>query len=112
MSESVLCPVLIGRANELVLLEDLLRQAADGTGRVVVVTGDAGIGKSRLVAELVGKAAAGGAQVLAGACAYRPAENTASKMLSTLLPIVRWLKVFIFTIFMPRNLLTLPAGNG
>ena len=68
MSQSVLCPVLIGRASELALLEERLRQAAEGTGRAVLVTGDAGIGKSRLVAELVGKAAAGGAQVLTGAC--------------------------------------------
>ena len=76
MSESVLCPILVGRASELVLLEDWLRQATEGTGRAALVTGDAGIGKSRLVAELVGRAAAGGAQVLSGACAE--GELTAS----------------------------------
>jgi hypothetical protein len=74
--ESVLCPILIGRASELALLEEQLRQASSGTGRAVLVTGDAGIGKSRLVAELVGKAAAGGAQILTGACAE--GELTAS----------------------------------
>ena len=76
MSQSVLCPVLIGRAVEFALLEEQLRQATEGTGRAVLVTGDAGIGKSRLVAELVTRAGAGGAQVLTGACAE--GELTAS----------------------------------
>ena len=58
------------------LLEDRLRQAIKGTGQAALVTGDAGIGKSRLVAELVTKAASGGAQVLSGACAE--GELTAS----------------------------------
>jgi len=76
VTESVLCPVLIGRASERAQLEGLLEQATEGTGRAVLVTGDAGIGKSRLVAEFVSKAAAGGAQVLTGACAE--GELTAS----------------------------------
>jgi tetratricopeptide (TPR) repeat protein len=76
VSQSVLCPVLIGRAGELALLQERLRRAAEGAGRAVLVTGDAGIGKSRLVAELATRAAAGGAQVLSGACAE--GELTAS----------------------------------
>jgi hypothetical protein len=35
VSQSVLCPVLIGRAGELALLEEQLRQATKGTGRVL-----------------------------------------------------------------------------
>ena len=76
MSQSVLCPVLIGRAGELALLEEQLRPATKGTGRAVLITGDAGIGRSRLVAELVTRAEAGGAQVLTGVCAE--GELTAS----------------------------------
>ena len=48
---------LIGRAGELERARSILRRAWDaGTGAVVLVTGDAGMGKSRLVAELEGDA--------------------------------------------------------
>ena len=84
MTESVLCPVLIGRASERAQLEGLLEQATEGTGRAVLVTGDAGIGKSRLVAEFVSKAAAGGAQVLTGAGADAEVEAQLAALETTL----------------------------
>jgi class 3 adenylate cyclase/tetratricopeptide (TPR) repeat protein len=40
---------LVGRQQELGLLEDRFAQAVDGLGQAVVVNGEAGIGKSRLV---------------------------------------------------------------
>lgn len=40
---------LVGRQLELGLLDDRWRQVCDGWGQVVVVTGEAGIGKSRLI---------------------------------------------------------------
>ena len=43
---------LIGRGRELELLLERWRSARDGVGQVVLVTGEAGIGKSRLVASL------------------------------------------------------------
>jgi class 3 adenylate cyclase/tetratricopeptide (TPR) repeat protein len=43
---------LVGREEELELLERRWRQAKDGEGRVVLVSGEPGIGKSRLTAEL------------------------------------------------------------
>jgi class 3 adenylate cyclase len=43
---------LVGRESELQLLEKAWGQAVDGHGQVVVVTGEAGIGKSRLVKAL------------------------------------------------------------
>lgn len=43
---------LLGRVHELGLLESTWCDVADGEGRAVVVTGEAGIGKSRLVHEL------------------------------------------------------------
>src|SRR5438270_6098152 len=52
-SESVLCPVLVGRGPELALLEERARKAAEGEGRAVLIAGDAGIGKTRLVTELI-----------------------------------------------------------
>jgi tetratricopeptide (TPR) repeat protein len=43
---------LVGRGEEMELLLRRWRQAAGGTGRVVLVSGEAGIGKSRLALEL------------------------------------------------------------
>jgi class 3 adenylate cyclase/predicted ATPase len=43
---------LIGRDGELALLEWCWRQAKDGEGQVILVSGEAGIGKSRLIAAL------------------------------------------------------------
>ena len=45
-----------------------MRQAAAGHGGTVLVAGDAGIGKTRLVAELGARARAAGAQMLVGRC--------------------------------------------
>ena len=42
---------LVGRERELELLDELLAGLADGKGVLVVITGEPGIGKSRLVAE-------------------------------------------------------------
>lgn len=44
---------LVGRRQELVLLRRRLAEARAGTGQLVLVTGPAGIGKTRLVEELV-----------------------------------------------------------
>lgn len=44
--------LFVGRAGELALLNDALRQAEDGSGRLILLTGEAGIGKSRLTGEL------------------------------------------------------------
>lgn len=59
---------LIGRATEIVRLRQLFDDAGRGTGSVVVITGEAGVGKSRVVAELATDALARGGQVLLGRC--------------------------------------------
>src|SRR5262245_57988042 len=43
---------LVGRESEVTLLQDCWAQAKSGQGQVVLLTGDAGIGKSRLVQTL------------------------------------------------------------
>jgi predicted ATPase len=43
---------LVGRASELALLLDRWAQATQGLGQVVVLSGEAGIGKSRLAVAL------------------------------------------------------------
>src|SRR5215469_833752 len=47
----VVCPVLIERVSELATLHTLIDQAKGGRGQVALLNGEAGIGKSRLVAE-------------------------------------------------------------
>ncbi len=58
--------LLVGRADELARLRDLLAATAAGTAQVVAVLGEGGIGKSRLVGELAGEAARRGVTVLLG----------------------------------------------
>ncbi|HET7494711.1 MAG TPA: AAA family ATPase [Candidatus Limnocylindrales bacterium] len=59
---------VVGRDRELVQLMAASDAAARGEGRTVIVGGEAGIGKSRLVTTLAGVARARGAAVLVGAC--------------------------------------------
>ncbi len=52
----MLCPVVIGREEETRAVHCGLEAALEGAGRVVVLLGDAGVGKSRLARELVARA--------------------------------------------------------
>src|SRR5687768_9640509 len=58
----------VGRSREQALLRTMLRDSGDQSGRVAVLIGEAGSGKSRLIRELAHEAAADGALVLYGAC--------------------------------------------
>ncbi|MGB6580019.1 MAG: ATP-binding protein [Streptosporangiaceae bacterium] len=62
----VLCPVLVGRDEEARQLRAALTAAEAGRGSAVFLTGEAGIGKSRLVRETVRAAAELGLTVLVG----------------------------------------------
>jgi len=62
----VLCPVLVGRDDETSHLQAALAGAQAGRGGAVFLTGEAGIGKSRLVRETARAAGAGGLAVLTG----------------------------------------------
>ena len=65
---SVVCPVLIGRQASLASFKRVFEQVKSGQGQAVLVSGEAGIGKSRLVAEA--RARAGPEQMcfLQGTC--------------------------------------------
>jgi len=67
-------PELIGRRSELAVLDAALTDSAAGSGRLVLVEGDAGVGKTRLVQEFAERAARSGATVLAGGCLQLEAD--------------------------------------
>ena len=58
----------VGRRAELERLARLVAQAGEGTAGAVLVSGDAGVGKTRLVAEAVHRTAGGGVLVAVGRC--------------------------------------------
>ena len=58
----------VGRAGELARLEDALAAAAAGRGSTILIAGEAGIGKTRLVSEFAERARMGGPTVLTGRC--------------------------------------------
>jgi len=66
--DRALCPVLVGRAAQLEALEDALLAANRGEGQVVVLAGEAGMGKTRLAEELAAVARRAGTVVLEGSC--------------------------------------------
>jgi hypothetical protein len=68
MVRRVSSAVLVGRDDELSRLRAALRRAVAGSPATVVVAGEAGVGKTRLVLELAREAEVAGAVVLVGGC--------------------------------------------
>ena len=68
MVRRISSPVFIGRAEELAALDAALAAAQAGAASAVLVSGEAGIGKTRLLAEFAARASAGGTRVLIGNC--------------------------------------------
>ena len=68
MAGRVTSPVFVGRGLETAVLDDAMERASAGTAATVLVGGEAGIGKTRLISEFVERARARDAMVLAGGC--------------------------------------------
>ncbi len=68
MIEQALCPTIIGRQREADALEDALLDALRGDGRLALLAGEAGLGKTRLARQLAERAERLGAVVLWGGC--------------------------------------------
>jgi DNA-binding CsgD family transcriptional regulator/tetratricopeptide (TPR) repeat protein len=68
VAASLVSPVLVGRQDELESLEAALERVLEGEQVTMLVGGEAGVGKSRLVHELIERARAAGARVLLGGC--------------------------------------------
>ena len=70
---------LVGRDEELAVLREALAESADGRGRFVLVSGEAGIGKSRLLEEVATTASATHVvltgRAVEGGGAYRPVAD-------------------------------------
>ena len=64
----ILSPIVVGRARELELLERALHTAARGKGQCLVLAGEAGVGKSRLLAEARTRSAPQNFLILQGNC--------------------------------------------
>ena len=60
---------------ELTTLQEQVERAASGLGGTIMVAGEAGIGKSRLLQELAGRARTQNVVTLSGACLYADAPN-------------------------------------
>jgi predicted ATPase len=60
---------MVGRDSELARLLALLDDAEGGRAALALISGDAGVGKSRLVGEVSSLAASRGFTVLSGQCA-------------------------------------------
>jgi predicted ATPase len=61
----------VGRAAESVALDRILEQARNGRGRVVMISGAPGVGKTRIAAEFCIKAQHSGALAFVGGCSER-----------------------------------------
>jgi DNA-binding CsgD family transcriptional regulator/tetratricopeptide (TPR) repeat protein len=68
VARSLVSPVLVGRQAESEALSERLRAVLSGGAATVLVGGEAGVGKTRLVNELVGGARSNGARALVGSC--------------------------------------------
>jgi hypothetical protein len=77
MSVPLSSPVLVGRDDLLALASRRLASAADGVGELLFLAGEAGIGKSRLLAEIVRQARSAGFAVLLAGAAPGDAEVAA-----------------------------------
>ncbi len=69
------CPVVVGRDAEWQELRRALDRLPDGHGATLVVAGEAGVGKSRLLWEVATEGAHRGAQVLTGRAVERDSPH-------------------------------------
>jgi len=61
-------PVLVGRSEQLATLDAALAAVQQGSPAALLIGGEAGVGKSRLISEFATRAATSGARVIVGGC--------------------------------------------
>nr|WP_307821745.1 AAA family ATPase [Streptomyces coffeae] len=82
-------PVFVGRSAELTALDEALSRADAGEPRALFVGGEAGVGKTRLMQEFLGRAVADGAVVALGGCVETGADALPYHPVSTALRSLR-----------------------
>ncbi|MEU4821298.1 AAA family ATPase [Actinomadura sp. NPDC023710] len=105
MTGSVVSPVLVGRNDEIAALRAAYDGARAGTPGTVLVSGEAGIGKSRLVATAVGELP-GDPLVLSGGCLELGSEGT------PYVPFVAVLRDLVRRLGRDRAAALLPPGGA
>ena len=90
MATRVTSSRLVGREAELAELEAAFADAESGAPSLALVAGDSGVGKTRLVAELVARAAESGGHTLSGECVdLGDGELPYAPLLTALRPLAR-----------------------
>ncbi|MGW3425595.1 helix-turn-helix transcriptional regulator [Streptomyces phaeochromogenes] len=82
-------PVFVGRVGELGVLNDALVRAAAGEPQALLLGGEAGVGKTRLIEEFAGAACREGAVVALGGCVEIGADGLPFAPFSTALRALR-----------------------
>ena len=85
MQQISVSPVFVGRGSEITELTDALRRAGTGSPQAVLIGGEAGIGKTRLLEEFLQRACDGGAVTTLGSCLEVGAEGLPYAPLATAL---------------------------
>ena len=83
-NKPVVCPTIVGRAAELAALHGIVREVEAGQSHIVLLSGEAGIGKSRLVAEIETEAGSRGFLTLQGNCFQRDLTSPYAPLLDLL----------------------------
>jgi DNA-binding CsgD family transcriptional regulator/tetratricopeptide (TPR) repeat protein len=84
-------PITVGRDAELARIDEAREHAATGRPAIVIVRGEAGIGKTRLVGDAIDRARSAGSLILHGACLDLAGEGL------PYLPFVEALRNFVRT---------------
>jgi len=71
---SVLCPVIVGRDDLLELVDQKIAEVGQGRGQTLFLSGQAGLGKTRLIRATARKASAAGLRVEGGSVAPQDLE--------------------------------------
>jgi DNA-binding CsgD family transcriptional regulator/tetratricopeptide (TPR) repeat protein len=89
-SDRVVSPEFVGRVDELSRMGRALDAVLAGNSRVVLVAGEAGVGKSRFVAQLLSNRRASGIRVLIGECSgFAPGAMPFEPIVSALRRLLR-----------------------